>query len=275
VAGGLATLAWAGNSRLAGLDLLFRYVAVGDQIEVITDTILIGITFLAGIIGTLWERPPKFGKIALIVLLLASSVAAIVKAFSDDKDKELLQNLAIAGLALPNSAYSEVYEQMDKAYPDDEWEICHHSSQGMTCRLKPVEGKPARTFVFNRYELAQVYADAVRGRDRDTKRFLLAISEKHYDPKQLGDEYQDKLGILGIGTFYDMCRQSAADYAYDDNFGVKIFYSDQEQEIVLTPDEVKKPEANLGPVLFGHFDELFRTKIHQALPSCPERAAQK
>jgi len=174
----------------------------------IADSILIGIALVAGIIGTLWEHPPKLGKIALIVLLLASSVAAIVKAVSDDKDKELLQNLAIAGLALPNSAYDTVYNQMEKAYRNDATVNCHHTNEGMTCPLQPTQSSPARTLVFNRYEVARVYADAVRG--RDTEGFLKGSAEKRYDPKHLSDEYEDKLGILGYDTFYDMCRRFPA-----------------------------------------------------------------
>jgi hypothetical protein len=230
--------------------------------------ILIGIALAAGIIGTLWEHPPKPAKIALIVLLLASSVAAMAKAYSDDKDKELLQNLAIAGLALPNSAYDTVYRQMEKAYSDAATINCHHTNDGMTCPLQPAQGKPERTLVFNRYEVARVYADVVRG--RDTREYLKNIAEKRYAPKQLNDEYEDKLGTFGFDTFYDMCRRFPADYNYDDKFGIKILYDDGgvRKEISITPDEMTAPEPNFGPVLFGHFDKSFRMKIAQALPDC-------
>jgi hypothetical protein len=232
----------------------------------IIDSVLIGIALVAGIIGTLWEHPPKLGKIALIALLLTSSVAAIYKAVSDDKDKELLQQLVISGLALPNSAYSTVYREMSEAYAGDKAARCHHTHDGMTCFLRPREGQPARTFVFNRYEIAQIYADAVRG--RDTKGFLKEIADKRYEPKHPSDEYLDKIGILEMGTFFDMCHRYPEGYDYDPTFGVKVLYDNGQKQISLTPEDVITRESNLGLILFARMENLFRTKIHDALPNC-------
>jgi hypothetical protein len=232
------------------------------------DLILIGIAFVVGVIGTLWKDPPKLAKFALIGLLILSSVAAIWKSYSDDKDKELLQNLAVAGLALPNSAYDVVYEQMGKAYSNSATVNCHHTNDGMTCPLQPTAGQAPQALVFNRYELARVYADAVRG--RDTGAFLKEIATHRYDPEHLSDDYEDKLGILGFHTFYDMCQFFPRDYNYDDSFGIKVIYDDkgERREISISSDEMKAPAANTGPVLFGQFDKLWREKIHLAIPTC-------
>jgi hypothetical protein len=233
----------------------------------IAGCVLTAITLVSGIIGTYWDHPPHRATI-LVVFLVGSSVVTFVQGVSSDKDKELVQNLAIASLALPNSAYDTVYRQMDEAYFDGSSVGCRHTKEGMTCPLPSAGGQPARTLVFNSYEVAQVYADAIRG--RDTKGFLKEIAQKRYDPKQLSDEYEDKLGILGSLTFFEVCGRFPEGYDYDDGRGVKVYYKDggARKVIALTSDEMTDQVANPAPVLFGFFNNLFRNKIYQAFPSC-------
>ena len=71
-------------------------------------------------------------------------------------------------------------------------------------------------------------------------------------------------------TFFVMCGNYPVDYNYDDKFGVKVLYDDggTRKAITLTSDEMTAPEADVSAALFGHFDTLLRTKIHQALPDC-------
>jgi hypothetical protein len=161
------------------------------------DFILIVLTLALGVVGTLWKGPPVPAKVILVVLLLASSVASAWKAVTDERDKELLETLAVAGLALPNGAYDKVYQRLDEVMGKGTRGVCHHTSQGMTCfggidkntfeihskshykyvksllyphdninQIKDSLSKDTGgVFVFNRYEVAKIYSDAVRGRD--------------------------------------------------------------------------------------------------------------
>jgi len=230
------------------------------------DAILIGIALAAGIIGTVWGSLHKIAKAALVFLAIATSVAAIVKAYTGDKDKELLQNLAIAGLALPNFGYDRVYAEIDRTYPTSEG-YYHHTSDGLTRISAASGGKPSQILVFNRYEVARIYADAIRG--RNPKSFLKEVVEKHY-PDKSSDEYKDKVALLGIGVFFDMCKKDASGYAFDDSIGVKLFYDDQgkQREIVIEPGNVRGEKATSALDLFATFDKLFREKIQRALPDC-------
>ena len=232
------------------------------------EIILIGSTLAAAIIGTLWKDPPHHVKHLVIAFAVLTSVATLYKSYSDDKDKQLLQTLAIAGLALPNSAYEIIYDQLHRAYPDAPISNCRHSNEGMTCSVKAVQGKPPRAHVFNRYEVARVYADAIRG--KDTESYLREIIRKQYNPKQPGDEFGDKLGILGFATFYDMCGSFPVDYNYHDDKGVSVNYLDgsRRKQITLTRKDLSNVEPDLGLLLFGRFEEKFREDIRNALPDC-------
>jgi hypothetical protein len=234
----------------------------------IADSILIVIAFVSGTIGTLWKDPPKIAKVALIFLLVASSFAAIAKAYYDDKDKEFLQQLAVSNLVLPNSVYDKIYSQIANTYSDSEIDACHHTENGMTCLLKPTEGQPPIALVFSRYEIAQVYANILRGRDPTSD--LRGSAEKIYDPNQPNDEYEDKLGILGFHTFFRLCGKFPQDYTYDDTSGIKLIYDNggEQKTIVLTPEEMKTPKEDHATILFGKFSQIFITKIHEALPDC-------
>ena len=111
----------------------------------------------------------------------------------------------------------------------------------MTCRVQPIEGQPPRTLVFSQYEVTRVYADAVRG--RDTGAFLKEIAAHRYDPRQLSDDYEDKLGVKVV---------------YDDH--------GMHRGIATHPDEMTASGANTGPVLFGQFDQLWRERM-----TCPKK----
>lgn len=230
------------------------------------DFALIFFTLLIGGLGVLWDKPPTAVKVGLVILLLMSAGASAYKAVQDDHDKELLQTLSVAGLSLPNTAYDAVYRRLSEAYgPASRATRCHHTNEGMTC-LNAFGNKP---LVLNRYEVAQVYADSVRG--RDTKDYLNEIrSRKH---TFVSDDYKDKLGILGYHVFFDMCENYPDTFIFDDTFGIKILYGDHgKQDVVqIKPEEMRSALPGDAPTLWEHFEALYRERIKAALPQCGGR----
>jgi hypothetical protein len=61
-----------------------------------------------------------------------------------------------------------------------------------------------------------------------------------------------------------------SDYNYDDKFGIKVVYDGhgERRDISISPDEMTAPDANTGPVLFGHFAKPWRARIHLAISRC-------
>jgi len=235
------------------------------------DFILIGMTFVLAVIGTLWKDPPKTAQAALLLLLLASSTVSVFKSVGDSRDKELLQTLAVAGLNLPNAAYDIVYRPMEewqKAEGYSNSATCHHNGDGMTCFVDPVPNKPDIVFVLNRFEVAKIYAMSIRGESNNA--LLTSVLQKKYDPKELNDDYQDKLGILGEDVFYHLCARFPSNYNYDDKFGIAILYEQAgtQKAIQISPTEMTAPEPDIGPIIFQHFAQMYRDRIRVALPEC-------
>jgi hypothetical protein len=86
--------------------------------------------------------------------------------------------------------------------------------------------------------------------------------------------FMDKLGILGMDTFYHLCRNFPNDYNYDDDFGIKIYYDDdngKREYIPLSSDEVRTVPEGLGINIFPVFEQLYTEKIKQtARRDCKE-----
>jgi hypothetical protein len=234
---------------------------------------LISLTFIVAAIGVFWRDPPLKAKITLITVLISSSVASVVKGIADDQDKNFLQTIAITGFTLPNAFYDSIYEELKKVstgYGYGSEARCHHTTDGLTCFVDPSSTQPHIDLVLNRFEVAQIYANKVR--DIENTKFIKAILNQKLDPSQHNEEFKDKLGILGIDTFYDICHRFPDRYDYDDKFGIKIPYHEdgETRDITLSPEEIAKVKPADGIRIFPVFEQIFtdkiKTNVHRDCP---------
>jgi hypothetical protein len=238
------------------------------------DFLLIGATLLLGLIGTIWKDPPYWAKIALIALLVMSSTTSVVKSIADDRDKELLQTLAVSGLTLPNAAYTDVFKPL-KAWMSangyNDGYNCHHTSDGMECSIDQTGTKPQLILVLSRLEVAKIYANVVRGRDNAD--LMEALAHREYDPSALSEDFKVKVGILGVGLFYDMCSRFPYGYDFDNSFGVTITFEDDgtQKTINLSPKEIIAVKAPRNVELFPEFVKLWNPKIKAEVHQCDHR----
>jgi hypothetical protein len=74
-----------------------------------------------------------------------------------------------------------------------------------------------------------------------------------------------------------MCKNFPEDYNYDDYFGVKVLYQDKgdRKTIDISPEEIKAPTKDSGPILFRHFEQMYRDRISVALPKCAGTQPEK
>jgi hypothetical protein len=147
-------------------------------------------------------------------------------------------------------------------------------------------------FVFNKFEVAEIFANNERKKQNadfiqsilgdsefsvnvanlynnltqgnKNKIFIQSVLDKTFDPAQHNEEFMDKLGILGMHTFYHLCRSFPDNYDYDDDFGIKISFEDG--NILLSPEEVKKVQKGLGTNIFPVYERLYGDKISQHVP---------
>ena len=219
------------------------------------------------------KDPPPWAKVALIALLTVSSRTSVAKSNSGDSDNPLLQDLAIAGLVLPDTAYGTIDDEVEnvltaEGYTDGR---CHHSADGMICVVNHIDSRPDITVVLNRYEATKIYAAEKRDkRQTEREEFIRATLYQTYNTREPTDDYKDKLGILGVNIFYDMCGQFPLGYEYDNSFGIRVYYSEygQSRTIEISANDMTGPQPAPGPVLFQHFEQVFRERIHAALPQC-------
>jgi hypothetical protein len=206
-------------------------------------------------------------------VLIASSVASVVKAIADDQDKQFLQTLTITGLSLPNAFYDSIENDIrtiSGRYGYSSHARCHHTHDGLTCFVDPSPTQPHVDVVLNKFEVAQIFAN--NKRNIDNTDFVESILDQKVDPSHLSEDFKDKLGILGIHTFYDICRRFPDQYNYDDKFGIKIFY-DQDgrlDHLSLLPEEIKKVEPGDAIRVFPIFEQIYAEKIKATVHSdCP------
>jgi hypothetical protein len=235
------------------------------------DFLLIGTTLLLGLIGTVWKDPPYRAKIALIVLLFVSGGLSVLKSIGDEHDKVFLQNLTVSGLTLPNAAYAEVFKPLNRWLRADGYDNgfnCHHTPDGMSCVVGPTPTKQKLVFVLNRFEVAEVYANGLRGKSNSA--LIGELVRKEYKPSNLSEEFKDKLGILGVGLFYDMCSRFPTGYDFDDKFGVTITFEDggAVKTINLSPAEIVAVPPGRNAELFPAFVRLLEPKIQAKAQHC-------
>jgi hypothetical protein len=131
--------------------------------------ILISLTFILAVVGTIWKDPPTTAKVSLITLLVISSGVSIVKAIGDDRDKKFLETLTITGFSLPNAFYDSIYDEIgavSELFRDSDTR-CHHTTDGLTCFVPATARSPHIVLVFNKFEIAEIFANRERKKQNE------------------------------------------------------------------------------------------------------------
>jgi hypothetical protein len=232
------------------------------------DIILTIITLIVAVIGTLLKDPSRRVKVFLISLAALASLASVIKAVADASDKEFMKTAIISTLTPSNFAFqklvNDIHDEDNQAGFDTE--ICHHDADGMTCFLSSSTDKNKHgTLVFNRMDIAEMYANDIQR--TSNKKLIDAAFAQSYDPKELKEEFSDKVGLLGTAVFFNMYGRWP-DYTYDDSFGVKIIFEKDgvTKEVLISPVELASFQKQRAPDLFYALEKEFRDKYKQQSP---------
>jgi hypothetical protein len=213
------------------------------------DILLSTITLLVAVIGTLLKKPPTWAKVVLIALAILSTTGSVIKIASDQVDKNFMKTALTSVLVPSNPTYQRFYDLVEgptsaKGFDSDL--VCHHQEQGMVCFLSNELGDRHATIVFNKVDIAELYAQdisktnpATIGQD-SASRFVMwclsAVDSKHERdvvgdlleetviPKDMEEGFMDKVGVLGYGVFFNMFGRWPTDYNYDPKIGVQVTF---------------------------------------------------
>lgn len=201
--------------------------------------LLVAVTMFLGVAAIFPEKPSTKWRAAFVATLMLQLGLTLLKVSSDNADKELVQDLALSNLALPNNKVVEVKEAMNRAFGEGGGDSCWQWSVGLSCQMPEARDKPAGILVMNRYEVASVFAKLHRGLKDDASQQLQNLRSKTFEPvidiyapkttsgaavKKLSanDEFMDKLGILAFLAYFAACDEAAAHYTYHRSNGVGL-----------------------------------------------------
>jgi len=232
--------------------------------------VLIGFTLAVAVVGVLWRDPPTPAKVSLILLALATSAASIYKLMEDDQDKKFLQLALTSTLVPSNSDYKRFYKDFDAKAGIRNYSVndypCHHSPDGLTCFFANADGSKHGTLVLNKTEVATLYANEIRGMSNGPT--VEALFKKQYTPSINDEEFLDKVGIVGVMTFYNTYHTFPRTYDYDPSFGVHIIWDieGKERVVQISPDDISSipPGDSLG--VFRKIEEIYRQRFKATEP---------
>jgi hypothetical protein len=229
------------------------------------DALLTAITLLVAIIGTLLKDPPKLVKAVLILLACLASAGSIVKASKDESDKQFMKTALTATLIPSNSSYAKLWDDVDRRAREHGFDnvTCHHNPDGMTCFLSSKSGDKHATLVFNKSDIAEMYANQIG--QKSNMSVIDKVFKQRYTPVNLDEEFLDKIGVLGFGTFFNMYYHFPSDYNYDERFGVIITVDSSGKSIGLTQSDISAIKEDIAPNLFYELEQKSRVKYSDAM----------
>jgi hypothetical protein len=230
---------------------------------VTTDVLLIAITFVVAVIGTLLKDPPAFVKAILILLAILSSVGSLVKSSNDNDDKHFIMAALTATLVPTRSSYEQMFADITRRATAAGFDTteCTSNSDGMTCFLSGGSRKNS-ALVFNKSEVGEMYARQIG--NRSTTPVIKDIFSKRYTPGNADTEFLDKIGILGMSTLFHFYHRNAKGYTYDDSAGVTISMA-EDKKITLPADQVFSLPSDTGPNLFSKLEEAYLNVMKRQL----------
>jgi len=231
------------------------------------EIMLAAITLIVAVIGTLLKDPPRRVKAFLIVLAALASIGSVVKAIADESDKEFMKTALISTLVPSNSSYERLWADVDesaKARGFDQDARCIHSIEGMTCFLRSANDAKHGTLVFNKAEIAQMYANEISRKSNG--RLIGDLFQQSYVPADIHEEFLEKIGVLEFAVFFDLFGRFPSDYEYDDPIGVRIDFErdGKKQSVGFSPNELSGFQQSQGPNVFYAFEQAFRKKFEDS-----------
>lgn len=242
------------------------------------ELLLIMATMVIAMVGIFWRDPTEKMKIFLAVLTIATGGAAIAKASSDDKDKELLQDLAIGSTALPNARYDDLVDVVKREYGEKAIANCLHWTIGMVCNWGPTADNKEQVLVLDRYEAAEIYSKLKRqgslskllGFDNAVDK-LKEITGKKYSPNTFSEAFWDKLAVLAFLTYYDHCRRMPDYYTYHKKDGISLKIPNGPVINIATTEQIDDKKESNNLKLFGIYIKELESQIRAKAkgPDCP------
>jgi hypothetical protein len=230
----------------------------------IVDLSLILITLAVAVGGTLWKEPPPSAKIFLIALAVLASTASFKKSIDDNADKEFMQKAIISTLIPSDSEYQKFYDAIVAVSASlglgDDYR-CYHTQDGLSCFIDNATNKKRSVIVLNRSEVAELYANLLRGEGANEK--VAELFGRSYDPSAQDEEFLDKVGILGMHLVERAYQQSAKDYDYDDSYGTKLSFEKDGQvvNVLISSDDLRKIAPDKAPAVFQNVAKLYLDKF--------------
>jgi hypothetical protein len=226
------------------------------------DFILVVITLIVAVIGTLLKDPAKHVKVFLISLAALSSIASIIKAHGDSNEKEFLRKAITSNLAPDAGTFGRFGEQVSaeaKSRGFDRFP-CYHDQNTLTCFLSSTTDPAKRgTLVLSRSEVAQMYANEIQ---RASNKVVISTALSHeYDPSAFDEEFEDKVGLLGAAVFFTTFGHWPS-YSYDDHgvTDLTLVYEANGRAVVIRFDSTELNAVPKGNAmnLFYAFEQRFR-----------------
>jgi hypothetical protein len=231
------------------------------------DIVLTVITLVVAVIGTLLRDPPRKAQAFLIALAVLASLASVVKAINDESDKEFMK-AALTSTLVPSSTcyaqFSKDLSKIGKRFGFNADPRFYHNPEGATCFFSSTDGSKRGTLVFDRSDIAKIYANQIARRNNEKD--IAEAFDQSYDPKDWEEELRNKVCVLGFGVFFDIYRRSPSEFFYDDD-GVRIGfeYNGKRKTVEYDWEELVKLKKTKAVDLFYDLEQGLRKKYEAAL----------
>jgi hypothetical protein len=231
------------------------------------DIVLTVITLIVAVVGTLLKDPPKKAQAVLIALAVLASLASVFKAISDESDKEFMKAALTSTLVPSSTCYQQFTKDLSRignrfGFNGDP--RFYHNLEGATCFFSSTDGSKRGTLVFDRSDIAKIYANQIAHRNNDKD--IAEAFDRSYDPKDWEEELRNKVCILGFGVCFDQYRHFPTEFFYDDN-GVRIDfdYNSNRKTVEYDWEELVKLKKAKAIDLFYDLEQGLRKKFETAL----------
>jgi hypothetical protein len=230
--------------------------------------LLIATTCAVAIVAAIWQRPPFKVQVVLIGLAIVSSGGSLLKAIEDNNDKQFMQYALIATLVPSNSTYQKFYDDLDKTVANlgyDDNYTCHHTDDGMTCFFADKAHTKSGVLPIDKSEVAELYANVLK--KKSNQQTFVRLLKTIYSPSAEDEDFNNKVGIVGMHVFFDVYERDASKYDYDPKFGVKVSFDKdgQRRSVQISPEDISRLTKGEATNVFDAVANLYKNKFKEAM----------